>query len=205
MRNALLRHRRRWTCLGILLAAVVLGCGGDDNPTPPNHDPVPDFTLLDINPHSPTQWEYVALSDFEGQIIMIYNGSANCSTCRGELDAVSLAIDSLAQEGITGITGMMIIPTVLQTPTDTLDLGRMQSTLPVLRDTVDVVHGGSAVLRLIDCEDYHTFLFVDRDGNAWKKTTVGAVSETAYDFRPSEPENSYAQLLAWLRQLDAQE
>ena len=205
MRSVLLQRRRVWLGLGVLFAVAVLGCGDDDDPTPPTPDPVPDFRLLDINPHSPTQGQYVQLSDLDGQIIMIYNGSADCPTCRGELEAVSMAIDSLAGEGITDITGMMIIPTIFQSELDPQYLTSLQSALPVLRDTVDVVHGGSAVLKLIDCEDYHTFLFIDRDGYEWKKTTVGPLPETAYDFRPTVSPSGYAQLLAWLREIDAEE
>lgn len=168
------------------MAAVVLGCGGDDNPTPPNHDPVPDFTLIDINPHSPTQGDPVALSDFAGQIVMIFNGAATCGVCCDEMDAVGLAIDSLAQEGITGIAGMMIIPTVAQNENDPDYLqGYMEAPLPVMRDSVDAVHGGSAILRLLDCEDFHTFLFIDRDGYAWKKTNVYQAPAGMYDFRPA--------------------
>ena len=205
MRSVFLRHRRGWVCLGVLLAAIALGCGDDDDPTPPKPDPVPDFRLLDINPNSPTEGQYVQLSDLDGQIIMIYNGSADCPTCRGELEAVSMAIDSLTHEGITDITGMMIIPTIFQSEFDPQYLTGLQSALPVLRDTVDVVSGGSAVLELIDCEDYHTFLFIDRDRYEWKKTTVGPLPETAYDFRPAVSPSGYAQLLAWLREIDAEE
>ncbi len=194
---------QRWSSVGlaILLAVIGLACG-DGSTKPKPRTKVPDFSLLDINPQSPTHGQYVSLSSLAGQIVMIYNGAATCPECRGELEALSTAIDSLSQEGITGVTGMMIVSIPDQNPFDAEYLVGMASSLPVMRDSVDAVRGGSAVLRLIDCENFNEFLFIDRDGYRWKKTTVGNLSHAAYDFRPSVSPSGYAQLLAWLRQID---
>jgi hypothetical protein len=77
---------RNATLIRLLLPLALLtlwpaGCKADPPPpmSPPNLEPcglddrsIPDFTLQDMNPASPTANEQVALSDFSGKVLLIF-------------------------------------------------------------------------------------------------------------------------------------
>jgi thiol-disulfide isomerase/thioredoxin len=202
-----MRHgdfRVRWGggVMGILLAVIGLACGGDNGTKPPPPVKVPDFALLDTNPHSLTYLQQVALSSFAGKTVMIFFGEEYCSTCKAELQKMETAIDSVATEGITAVAGMMINmhgPSGASAQISAQYLQEWATTLPVLYDTTDTAHGYDAVGHLIGCENFNDFLIVDRDGYRWKKTSVG--EDKALDLtKPADFET----LLGWLRELDAE-
>jgi len=74
------------TLIRLLLPLAVLalwptGCKAEPSPpvSPPNLEPcglddasIPDFTLQDMNPASPTANEQVALSDYSGKVLLIF-------------------------------------------------------------------------------------------------------------------------------------
>ncbi|MFH2009847.1 MAG: hypothetical protein ABI333_24850 [bacterium] len=49
------------------LALLALGCAGNELP-----DKAPDFTLVDINPSSPTAGEERSLSETRGKVMILY-------------------------------------------------------------------------------------------------------------------------------------
>jgi hypothetical protein len=63
----------------MLLASLVLGCGEDDPAKPvvldPN-EPVPDFSVLDVNPNSSTTGQPVSPRNYVGKVSAWYFGHA---------------------------------------------------------------------------------------------------------------------------------
>ena len=71
----------RWILPLLALAMWPAGCKADPPPpaSPPNLEPcglddpsIPDFTLEDRNPASPTSGQQVSLSDHSGKVLLIF-------------------------------------------------------------------------------------------------------------------------------------
>ena len=65
----------RLVLAGLLFALLPLGCG-DDTQGPPPGEPVPDFSIPDVNPNSARFGANVSPRDYEGQVSAWYFGHA---------------------------------------------------------------------------------------------------------------------------------
>ena len=68
--------------------------------------PIPDFTLMDVNPNSATLDQPLALHDFADQgldLFLFFFLNGQCSTCRIQWRQMSLLVDSLRTAGMTNL------------------------------------------------------------------------------------------------------
>ncbi len=200
MQDAIASGRKWLPTLTLVLLTALLGLScSDDNGTNPQPNPVPDFTLEDINPNSPTYQQDVTLSDYDGHIVMIYTGEEDCSNCKAQFQLMEQAADSVATEGIFNVTPIMINqhgPNGVDPATAALYVGAWDVTAPILHDTYDAANGWDTVGHLIDLESFNDFMITDRSQVRWRKTSVG--HEKALDLL--DPDD-FATLLSWIRQI----
>jgi hypothetical protein len=161
---------------GLLVALALLGpsCGDSETGgvTPPDDDLLPDFTLLDVNQNSPTHGEWVSLSDFGDQILIIYFlPSPACPTCRAHLAGLETLVDSLHGLGMPDVAGMSINLPHYANEIEHL-WEDMTTFLPVLQDTMGTIgdEQGPAVGLLLDCVQFDVLLLIDRDRTPGRKT-----------------------------------
>lgn len=208
MRNPLRAVAGRiFFCFGVILMVLALSCSDDSSgPTQTNGlkegDAVPDFALLDVNPYSVTESLYVGLSDYPGQIVMVFFGAAYCDICKPTFDGIGEIIDSLLVDGITGVRGLMINPWSGHDAFSIAQLTLLKTGLPVLQDTLDAED--DAVAALLDCEPgADALLVVDRTHHLWKKTSAGAKTglyPAELDLRTAQDRELVRQ---WIHQLEA--
>jgi hypothetical protein len=60
----------------LLVVLLSAGCGEEEMQGPSQDDPVPDFSLLDVNDTSPRSGETVSPRDYAGQVSAWYFGHA---------------------------------------------------------------------------------------------------------------------------------
>lgn len=187
-------------CLLVALVALGTSCGDSDSTKPNGNSSgelLPDFCLLDVNPHSSSYEHDVSLGSFADSIVMIYFGEVGCDDCLDELMGIRMVIDSLESEGLAGLAGMMINPNrAAPYASDILEYSD-HSGLPVLQDTLK--DGHDAVAQLLECEEGAEFLVVDREQYLRKKTRAGPVGPMEIDLRTSDGQKL---LMDWIRQID---
>lgn len=74
--SAMLRFCHRWNLLLTLLLLMSLGACKSDSPTAVTTDPMPDFSLLDVNSTSPTYDQQVSPRDNLSHISAWYFGES---------------------------------------------------------------------------------------------------------------------------------
>lgn len=151
--------------LVVLGAAVLVGlaCGNNStDPDPIDNNPLPDFTLQDLNQNSDSFETFIALRDYEGSALVVYFLRGSCSICLGQWAGLAEVIDSLHAEGTNNVFGFTI-----NHPSDITHLPSirdMNINMPVLQDTLTGPAGNqsAAVGSLLDVNSsWHTLLILD--------------------------------------------
>jgi hypothetical protein len=152
-------------CASLGLALAGLGCS--DSSTDPNGngstDPVPAFTLRDINTASARVGQDVSVREYQGSLLVLYFVQANCPICRAQWAGMVEVVDSLRAEGWTHLSGM-----ALNHPLDEANwglIGNMGIDMPVLQDTLTVAGGTQvpAVGSLLQVSSrWHDLYILDR-------------------------------------------
>ncbi len=197
--------QRRFVQLTWLRSLVVLGgivliglaCGDNSTDPPLNNDPVPNFTLQDLNQNSDSFQTYISLRDYEGSVLVVYFLRGSCSICLGQWAGLAEVIDSLHAQGTTNLFAFTV-----NNPLDIAHLPSirdMNINMPVLQDTLTGSQGSqsAAVGTLLNVNSsWHDLLILDgeqivrRRSSAFYQDDIDLSTEAGRDM-----------LKAWIEQV----
>lgn len=186
---------------GAALAVLGLACSDSSTGSGGNGstDPVPAFSLQDINTASGRVGEYVGVREYQNRLLVLYFVQATCPICRGQWAGMAEVVDSMRAEGWTNLAGMAI-----NIPQDAADwglIGGMGIDMPVLQDTL-ATEGGTqvpAVGSLLGASSsWHDLYILDEDQVIRRR--AGAYAGDDVDLTTAAGRTT---LTGWIEQVDS--
>lgn len=116
---------------------------------------VPDYTLQDVSPGSPTYGQDIARGDFPGKVKVLYFALPTCGHCQGQVKQIQAIWDEHSAEWADHLDLHIIALAAGESGLPDLTEGL---TLPVLHDTAE-----AGVQDAYGAEKWYFYL-IDRDG-----------------------------------------
>lgn len=122
---------------GMQFQGAITSQGSTSVMCPGEYQPIPDVTLKDINPLSPSYGKYVNTNSFKGKRIAILMGAGWCASCIAQVEYMQTVKQQLEAQGKSDFQMLVLNASSAQSPTYQKNITgkKKKATFPVLQST----------------------------------------------------------------------